>query len=369
MAPHLVASGIDLSVAVLHDRTGLAGELEKHGIPVSVVGRGTRASWLAGVYSLLGQRRPDLLHTTLFEADLAGRIAASLRRIPVVGTLANTPYGPEHFAESSVSALKLRGAQAADVASARVVRRFHAVSQSVADTCIARLHLARSRVEVIPRGRDLGRLGAPSAGRRQEVRGRLGLTGQAVAMLAVGRQEPQKGLDILLKALPGIMSSYPDVLLLVAGREGRATDDLQRVETELGVGQHVRFLGERDDVADLLCAADVFVLPSRREGLPGSILEAMAMSTPVIASDLPTIREAVPDQRFALLVRPEDPPALADALLSVLGDKEAATRRAAAARRRFEEQFDIASVSRAMAGFYRRALSRGLPTQSPQNRP
>jgi glycosyltransferase involved in cell wall biosynthesis len=363
MAPHLTAAGINLAVAVLHDRSGLAGELEHHRIPVDVVGRESRVSWLIGVASLLRQRRPDLVHTTLFESDLVGRMAATFSRIPVVSSLANTSYGPEHFDESALSTLKLRGAWIADATSARLVRRFHAVSQSVADTSIARLHLPATRVDVIPRGRDVARLGRPSARRRREVRAGLGLPSDVSVVLTVARQEPQKGLDVLVKAFPTVVDRNPHVLLLVAGREGRATANLVRLQTDLRVEQYIRFLGERGDIADLLCAADAFVLPSRREGLPGAILEAMAMSAPVVASDLPTVREVVPDNRFAMLVRPENPIELGKAIASVLADRAGATQRAAAARARFERHFDITAVSRAMLNFYARALLIGPPHQ------
>jgi glycosyltransferase involved in cell wall biosynthesis len=176
-------------------------------------------------------------------------------------------------------------------------------------------------------------------------------------VLAVARQEPQKGLDVLIKAFRIIIDRNPHAVLLVAGREGRATADLRRLQTDLRLEPYVRFLGERGDIADLLCTADAFVLPSRREGLPGAILEAMAMAAPVVASDLPTVREVVPDDRFAMLVRPEDPIALGQALGSVLADRASATRRAMAARDRFDRQFDIVAVSRAMLDFYGRALS------------
>jgi glycosyltransferase involved in cell wall biosynthesis len=357
MAPHLLAAGVDLTVAVLHDRPGLAGELELHGVPVIAVDGTNRATWLVSVVKLLRRLRPELLHTTLFEADLVGRTAAALCRIPVVSTLANTPYGPEQLAEGSVSEFKLRSAQIADAVSAKFVRRFHAVSQSAADAYVARLRLRPERVDVIPRGRDLARLGKPSPTRRHDVRVRLGLPPNAVVLLAVARQEPQKGLDVLIRSLPSVIARCASVLVIVAGREGRATDELQRIRDELGVERHINFLGERDDIGDLLSTADAFVLPSRREGLPGSILEAMAMEVPVIASDLPTVREAVPDERFAVLVPSGDPLALGRSLVSALENREVAARMTAAARARFEERFEIAAVSASMVRFYRRALS------------
>ncbi|MGH9057476.1 MAG: glycosyltransferase [Acidimicrobiales bacterium] len=358
MTPHLVAEGVGLEVAVLHDRPGLRYELESRGVRVHIIDGSSRLAWVSGVTRLLDRLRPDLLHTTLFESDLVGRTAAAFCRVPVVSTLASTPYGPEHATEPGLRKARLLAARAADIATARVVRRFHAVSQAAADACIVRMGLPRERVEVIPRGRDRTRLGEPSPGRRASARSQLGLSPEVPVVLAVARQQPQKGLDLLLRAVPILLRDQPLTQLLVAGGEGRATTDLSGIVADLGIGNLVRFLGERQDVGDLLCAADVFVLPSRREGLPGAVLEAMAMEVPIVASDLPTVREAVPDSEHAILVPVEDPQALALAVSRVLSDSAASADRARAARARFERQFDIVSVSRAMARFYGAALAR-----------
>jgi glycosyltransferase involved in cell wall biosynthesis len=101
----------------------------------------------------------------------------------------------------------------------------------------------------------------------------------------------------------------------------------------------------------------VFVLPSHREGLPGVVLEAMALETPVVASDLPTVREAVPGEEYALLVPPGDPDSLARGITETLTAVTPARRRAETSRRRFEAEFDIDAVSAAMARFYETALS------------
>ncbi len=357
MAPYLLAAGVDLEVAVLHDRAGLAGELRGHGVPIYVVGGASRGAWFAGAVRLLRRRRPDLVHTTLFDSDIVGRAAAAILRIPTVSTLANTPYGPEHMAESGVSVVRLRGAQVADAATSRLVRRFHAVSRATADACIARLKIPADKIEVIPRGRDLTRMGEPSAARRATVRQSLGIPEETPLVVAVARQEPQKGLDVLIRATPDLLRHHPGAMVMVAGREGRSSRDLSQLTTEVGCTGNVRFLGARDDVADLLCAADVFVLPSRREGLPGAVLEAMAMRVPIVASDLPNVVEAVPGDDYAVLVPCDDPEALNASIVSVLDDPASAERRAVAARARFDEHFDIAAVSRAMVRFYRAALA------------
>jgi glycosyltransferase involved in cell wall biosynthesis len=123
----------------------------------------------------------------------------------------------------------------------------------------------------------------------------------------------------------------------------------------------VTFLGERDDVAELLCAADVFVLASRREGMPGALLEAMALEVPVVASDLPQIREVV-GAEAPWLVPPERPDDLALALGAAAEPSEVRSRSVDLSRRRFEARYTTQAVSTAMLAFYERALSRS-PTR------
>lgn len=356
MAPGLLESGIDLRVAVLHDRGGLTSELQSCGVEVRVVGGSTRSAWLQNAVRLVGIVRPDLVHTTLFESDLAGRLGAYVRRVPVVSTLASTPYGPEHSSEHGIRRTRMRAAQALDALTGKLVTRFHAVSRSAADAGISRLHIDPAKIEVIPRGRDLRRLGERSAERRTTVRQRLGVDEDAPMLLVLSRQEPQKGIDVLLRAMPRILREEPRARLIVAGREGRATAGYATWLSDGAVERATSFLGERDDVADLLAAADILVLPSLREGLPGAVLEAMAVGIPIVGSDLPPVREAVPGPEYALLVPPGRPELLGDAVIEVLRNPAQAIERASNARFRFEECFDIAQVVAAMARFYRTAL-------------
>ena len=349
--------GVMLQVAVLVDRPGLAPELETRGVPVHVVGGKSRVSQYLRLLQYLRGLRPDLLHTTLFESDVLGRLAASSLRIPVVSTLANTPYGREHALESGVGNLQLRGARLADMLTARTVRRFHAVSRATADACVERLHLDKGKVQVIPRGRDQDRLGRRSEQRRASVRERLGVADGASLIVAAGRQDPQKGFDVLVRAIPIVLEALPSAVLCIAGREGRHTEVLHAVVAETGVSNSVRLLGEREDLPDVLSAADVFVLSSHREGLPGVVLEAMALEAPIVASDLPTVRDAVPSGDYALLVPPGDPIALSGAIVTILRTPVIARQMVSASRRRFEEHFDINTVCAAMAEFYRLALS------------
>jgi glycosyltransferase involved in cell wall biosynthesis len=245
----------------------------------------------------------------------------------------------------------------ADAVSARVVRRFHAITEEVAEVMGRRLMLPRSRVEVVRRGRDPVQLGEPGPERKRKVRERLRLGGEDVVVLAAARHEPQKGLDVLVRALPNVRQSHPTLRFLLAGREGNQTPLLIRILEQNGLREATQMLGERSDVADLMCAADVWVEPSRWEGGPGAVLEAMALEVPMVVSDLPVYREAITDLS-ATLVPPDDPVALAEAILGVLADRPAAAERARRARARFLESFMVERVATEMMGFHERALRR-----------
>jgi glycosyltransferase involved in cell wall biosynthesis len=118
----------------------------------------------------------------------------------------------------------------------------------------------------------------------------------------------------------------------------------------------VRLLGHRDDVAELFCAADVFVLPSRREGFPGVVGEAMALEVPIVASDIAPVREALGDPGLAALFRPEDIEGLAAATAKMINEPAAGRQRAEQARERFLAQYDVAGVAERIMVFYQAAL-------------
>lgn len=356
VAPGLVARGLRLDVAYLLDREGFQDDLRRAGVGVHPVIGGSRIANVRALTRLLRLLSPDLVHTTLYESDIAGRTAAAAVRVPVVSSLVNASYGPEHLRAPGLHAWKVRAAQAADMATARVVRRFHAISGYVADTMARRLLVPRDRIEVIPRGRDPVRLGCRSASRRRSVRQALDIDDSAMVLLAAARHEYQKGLDVLVTAMGEISRSRGDAVLLVAGRFGDESDRLRVAAQEAGVTGRVRLLGPRDDVPDLMAAADLFVAPSRWEGLGSAALEAMGVGVPLVVSDVPAMRELVGSEANAALVPPGDSAALAHAVVAAVDDPEATTARAVAARQRFCDQFALPRTLARTWDFYCRSL-------------
>ena len=176
-------------------------------------------------------------------------------------------------------------------------------------------------------------------------------------VLAVGRHDAAKGLDVLIRAVPRLRARVPDVQVLVAGRTGSHSDELLRLVGVMSVGDVVRFLGHRDDVADLLAAADVLAFPSRREGLPGTLIEALALQCPVVATDLANVVEVM-GGCAAALVPVDDPDALAAALADALQDPLRVRELAVAGRQRFERMFTIEQSAAGMLAFYERSMGR-----------
>lgn len=354
LARHLV-DRLDLEVAPLHPGGELREDLEELGVPVHEIGGTSRLDNVRDLRQLIQARRPDIVHTTLFEADQAGRVAAATCRVPVVSTLANVAYGPEQLQDPQLRWARVRAAQSVDAATARLVRRFHAVSHAVARIMSRRLRIDESKVDVIPRGRDRRDLGELSTRRTRVAREALGVGRDEMVLLAVGRHEYQKGFDVLVRAMRELVAVEPSVRLLIAGREGSQTPVLSELIADGDLEERVQLLGHRDDVPDLLAAADVFVLSSRWEGMPGSVIEAMAMGLPVIASDIPMVREVV-DGRCAILVDSDDVLAWEACIGSVLGVPDRLDVMGQRAARRFEEQFQVEKCADMMVGFYRRTL-------------
>ncbi|MEU8515310.1 glycosyltransferase family 4 protein [Kitasatospora sp. NPDC048722] len=348
MTPQLVRAGIALDVAYLHDAPGgCQAELTEAGAAVFAVGRPGRAATAAALHRLIRERRPDLVHTTRHtgarRSDLLARAAALTARTPVVTSLADPPSG----------AAGLGPSQALDAATARGTRRFHALTRHVAAATAQRLRVPRQRIDVVPHGRDPELLGTTTPERRAAVRGALALPGDVPVVLVAAGQHHRKGLDVLLDAWPVIRRAEPAAVLLLAGAEGPETARLRALADAAG---DVRFLGPREDVADLMAAADAVAVPARRDGQGGAAIEAMGIGTPLVCSDLPGLRETVGSGDYARLVPPERPADLAAAIADTLADRSAARARATAARARFLTSFTLHQVSAQMVEFYERSL-------------
>jgi glycosyltransferase involved in cell wall biosynthesis len=190
-----------------------------------------------------------------------------------------------------------------------------------------------------------------SPARRAEMRRALALTDDAIAVGAVGRAEPQKRFDVLIDAMAPLLRSRPRVRLFIAG-DGSSLPALKQQAAALQLGSQCVFLGHQRDVADLHQALDLFVQSSDYEGTPNAVLEAMAMETPIVATDAGGTRELAFDGTHALIVPCGDVSKLRAAITNVLDDPASARERAIRGRERVERDLSFDARTRQLEAIY-----------------
>jgi glycosyltransferase involved in cell wall biosynthesis len=236
----------------------------------------------------------------------------------------------------------------------RLLTRVVAISPAVAD-CLADGGVPRDVVELIAEAVDPERIRPVTE--RDAVREALGVDRDELLLLGVGALNARKGWDVLLDALAGLESRLRDALAVRIAGEGPERGALGARADRIAPGGRVRLLGPRDDVADLLGACDVFVMPSRREGLGVACLEAMGAGRPVVASRVGGLAHSVVHDATGLLVPPGEPAALAEALTRLLGDAALRRRLGEAGRARAEARFAPAPMVEAYLRVYRQVLA------------
>ena len=333
---------------------------EAAGIPVislNVPGRYNFHRAIGQVTKLLRAEQPGLLHTTLFRADVIGRTAGRLARIPVLSSFINEPYHPDRWATiSTTRQLKLKAVQLIDRLTARWACHFIAVSEPTRAANCRALDIPPEKVTVIYRGRDPLPFLTVSAQARHHRRLALGLPLKALILLNVARLLQRKGQNELIQAMPLVLQKFPQAQLLIAG-EGHDRPMLETTIEELGLAKAVRLLGRRDDVPELLHLADLFVFPSYYEGHPGSLVEAMLAAKPIVASDIPVHREAIVDRETGRLVPARNPQAIAQGIIWMLEHSVEAERMGVQAQQTALERFQIDQIAAQHEALYEK-LSR-----------
>ena len=227
--------------------------------------------------------------------------------------------------------------------------RLLCLSESIQREAIACGFRAEQTV-IAPNGVDTERFAPAPPATRTEARAATGVGPADFCLLFVGRLVERKGVDVLLRALGASQRARTARLLVVGG--GPERERLERLAAELGVAAQVQFLGEQADVAPFHACADAFVFPSRLEGLPNALLEAMASGLPAIATRIGGCVDVVTEQS-GVLVPPDDVGALAAALDLLAGDAERRATLAVAGRQRVLERFCFPVTSARLQQVYR----------------
>lgn len=317
--------GVAALVVTRHYR-GLARYEEVEGVPTYRVGRGdagmalASASYTLEALRLLAaeRRRYDILHCHLMISPMTiGLLARGLVRKPLVVN----PHGRGPVGDIALlNNVPLGRARLA--LSRRQADAFVSISQGIRDE-LDGAGVPAGKIWDISNGVDLERFAPAEPAARAALRRALGLPEGPLAIYA-GRLEHEKGVDVLLAAWPGVLRELPDARLLILGAGGRrAALELQARDAR--IAESVIFAGGATDVAAYLRAADAFVLPSRTEGLPMALLEAMACGLPSVATAVGGSAQVIADGANGALVPSEDPTALAAGIARALapGRREA----------------------------------------------
>jgi L-malate glycosyltransferase len=272
---------------------------------------------LMRLIGLLKQNHVTILQTHGARANVYGCLAAWLAGVPcVVATVHNS------IRDYDVSLVKRWIYRRLLRLTLPWADRVICVSEALARDVLIDCPAAASLTRTVWNGVD--RVWFSTVGNRDKIRKECGV-GEGPVLLLVARLANEKGHRFLIQALPGLLAEWPSLVCFFVG-EGEYREVLVDLARKKGVDQSCRFVGARNDLVDWYAAADLVVLPSLSEGFPFAVLEALAMSRPVVATNVNGVPEIIHDGCTGLLVPPRNPEALEAALRTLLRDPYLATR-------------------------------------------
>ena len=321
MLPRFDPSRFKVSLVSLRKRDTSDDTLDALGIDVSYL---HKSKFDPATYTALlkeiDRREADVLHLHGYGATTFGRLVAARRRIPVVlhehANLTDTPWFQK----------------VADRMLVRYTDLAIGVSQSTAEFVTRARLVPAERTKVVYLGVPLEEFSRPRSDEEvRQARAALGIPPDVFAVGTVTRLMPSKGNEFLVDAVPAIAAEVPSARVYIVG-EGELQPALEARAAALGLGDRLAFCGFRRDVAQALSAFDLVVFPSLWEGTPLTVLEALAMAKPIVATDADGLQDVLTDGTDAVMVPRRDAAALARAIVKLAGDPSERTRLSGNAR-------------------------------------
>jgi glycosyltransferase involved in cell wall biosynthesis len=297
---------------------------------------------------VIGKGKYDIVHTHLVLSQYYGRKAAIKMGVPCIISSEQNTY--EHKARFPFSFIERRLAKKTNL--------IIACSESVKDHLIDKVRIPPTRIRVIYNSVDTS-IFKPSSNRdeiRKAIFAKFRIPEGSFLAGVVAHLSRQKGHDDLLRAMPVVLKAVPNFHLLLAG-DGVLHDSLVLLAEELGVMKHVTFAGIQNDVAGILNALDLFMLPSRWEGFGIAAIEAMACRVPVIVSYVGGLREIVADCENGLIISHAYPEGIAKAIIRMATEKDLRDRLAAKGLLTVHEKFDVGVMVEKVAKAYQTCSS------------
>jgi len=349
IAEHLDPKAFDMTVCYWWGDEALRGEFERTG--VHVVALKARRIWdplaFGRLVRVLKEKRIHIIHAHVPEMGVIGWVAGKLARVPVICFTMNNPPDKEPAVHRRWHIWAARLCDHTVCASHRIRQSLEKRLPRLAKERVGMIYNAIAHPDTIPRTdeKTIRKI-------REEVQCNQG----EKLLVCVARLTEQKGHTVLLEAFRKIRDQGHPVKLALVG-DGELEPVLRRQASSLKLDRHICWMGRRSDVYDILQSSDLYVSTSRWEGLNISMLEAMAVGLPVVASDIGGHTEAVQKNETALLVPGENPGAFADAVGRLLEDNALARSMGEKGRQRVQEHFTTAVMSQSYQKVYRELLS------------
>lgn len=338
-------------VVACHGRGSMAETYARHAARVTSLDLvSLRPGTVRRLADLMRESRCDLVHTHLWTADVLGGLAARLAGVRRrVSSVAGAYFLPVDV--TGLRRVRRLGMSRLFRTIYRGCDRVIAPSRYVADDLLRRpgVRVPEASLRLIENGVDVD---DPERVTRRGTAGTASRWGEGRPRVAVvANFFPIKGHRYLLEAVPAVLAAFPEARFVLAG-DGDTRAAMMTLADELGVAARVTFTGEIPDTLDLMRASDLVVLPSLSEGLPITLVEALALGRPVVATRVGGIPEVAEDQVTARLVPPGDTPALADAMCALLRDPVLAQQLGAAGRVVATERFSAERMVRDTENLY-----------------
>jgi glycosyltransferase involved in cell wall biosynthesis len=343
IARHVDQERFRMVVGYIYGSGTLASEIGKADIKVVDLSRGGNIDpWLIiRLILLIKRERIEIIHTHLVHASIAGRIAGKLAGVKNIVTTRHYAY--YHKEKGLVNWIERR--------TAIFNNRFIAISNAVKKYMVERENYEPEKITVIYNAVDMDLFDT----RDSEINRRKN---DDFLIGSVGRLDPSKGYDTLLRSMPAVIREFPMAKLMVMG-DGAQRKYLEELCANLGIAEQVTFLGRKTpaEVRGFLEKIDLFVLASHWEGFGVALIEAMSAGKPVVATQVGGIPEIVDDGGCGFLVPPCQPQVLADKIVSLLRDRELSLEMGKKGRKRAETLFSLDRMMAELENVYRGLLN------------
>lgn len=318
-------------VCVFEPEGAIIKEFESIKIPVYTIDKkeGTDLILPIRIAKLIRKKDISIVHTHNSCAWLYGGVAAAMKRVPLVHTQHTTA---DYFNYHTFRWEKIEWFLS------QITNSITTVADSVAKYMIEKEHINRNKISVVYNGilPDIYTIDIDSIEKRKE----LGIKNGEFVIGNVARLTLNKDHQTLLEAFRIVSKKMANTRLVIVG-DGPERSHLEHIAESIGIKEKVIFLGQRRDVAEILNTFDLFALSSIREGFPIAVLEAMAASLPVIATDVDGNKELVKDGETGLVVKAKEPKDMAEAIIKLIQNKEIANAMGKKGFKRINDYFTL----------------------------